>query len=181
MTKEDAIEDIKQIMVEQRNNFGINRPNPFLSNTTIGDHKIRYNITSEKILVYTGGIGLGIILISEKEYLGLLTFYKNLDMTDPDAPSKEYLQNNLVTVVEIGNQKPELYIGCKIIKATPMNRTQFDTTVQDVKTIEKLTKEKSEPGYLVEYSDGYKSWSPKAVFENAYRKITESEFKLLNS
>lgn len=28
-----------------------------------------------------------------------------------------------------------------------------------------------EDGYLVEYKDGYKSWSPKSVFEEAYREF----------
>ena len=28
-----------------------------------------------------------------------------------------------------------------------------------------------EDGYLVEYNDGYKSWSPKSVFEEAYKPL----------
>lgn len=35
------------------------------------------------------------------------------------------------------------------------------------------------PGYKVEYEDGYISWSPSWVFENAYRKISKGEMKLL--
>ena len=30
-------------------------------------------------------------------------------------------------------------------------------------------------GYLVEYEDGYESWSPKDVFERCYRLVTASE------
>lgn len=31
--------------------------------------------------------------------------------------------------------------------------------------------EEGEPGYGVEYADGYRSWSPKAVFEAAYEPV----------
>lgn len=33
-----------------------------------------------------------------------------------------------------------------------------------------------EDGYLVEYKDGYKSWSPKSVFEEAYREVGSVNF-----
>jgi len=32
------------------------------------------------------------------------------------------------------------------------------------------------PGYAVKYADGYISWSPKAVFEEAYQPITAMSF-----
>lgn len=48
------------------------------------------------------------------------------------------------------------YIGCKIIKAEPL--------VKD-----------NQPGYRVFYSDGYVSWSPKTVFETAYRELLNAE------
>ena len=35
------------------------------------------------------------------------------------------------------------------------------------------------PGYKVIYPDGYVSWSPKEVFEHAYREITEDEANLV--
>ena len=31
--------------------------------------------------------------------------------------------------------------------------------------------EKGDPGYKVVYPDGYESWSPKDVFEEAYKEI----------
>jgi hypothetical protein len=34
-------------------------------------------------------------------------------------------------------------------------------------------------GYLVQYPDGYESWSPKESFEGAYRLITPSEKELI--
>ncbi|MHA1146460.1 MAG: hypothetical protein ACTSRW_17110 [Candidatus Helarchaeota archaeon] len=54
----------------------------------------------------------------------------------------------------------ESYIGTKIIQAESQDRD-------------------GEKGYKVVYSDGYVSWSPKDAFENAYRKITDGEKKLI--
>ena len=34
-------------------------------------------------------------------------------------------------------------------------------------------------GYAVIYPDGYKSWSPKEVFEAAYREVTMAEKAML--
>ena len=53
----------------------------------------------------------------------------------------------------------ELYVGAKLIKAekapAPRNYGEHKT---------------GEPGYMVEYPDGYTSWSPKDVFEEAYHE-----------
>jgi len=66
------------------------------------------------------------------------------------------------------------FIGVKIIQARPMDECSF---LRDYKG-EDTTNQESRPGYLVVYPDGYKSWSPKHVFEGAYRRISEEE-KLL--
>ena len=50
----------------------------------------------------------------------------------------------------------KLYIGAKLIKA------YYET-------------KDGMPGYHVTYPDGYESWSPKAVFEEAYREVSERE------
>lgn len=52
------------------------------------------------------------------------------------------------------------YIGSKIILARPQDRN-------------------GEPGYEVQYPDGYMSWSPKDTFETAYREVTSEELDLL--
>lgn len=52
------------------------------------------------------------------------------------------------------------YVGTKIIQGEPEEK-------------------EGEPGYKVVYPDGYVSWSPKVVFENAYREITPGEFDLI--
>ena len=55
------------------------------------------------------------------------------------------------------------YIGTKIIEAEPMSRSHGD---------------KAEDGYKVRYPDGYESWSPKDVFEEAYRPTDCMNFGL---
>lgn len=52
------------------------------------------------------------------------------------------------------------YIGTKIIHAEPLDLD-------------------GKPGYRVVYPDGYRSWSPKVVFESAYREITQDEAALV--
>lgn len=56
------------------------------------------------------------------------------------------------------------YIGTKVIKAEPMTVIEAQVLGVDIKpaTVE-------ENGYLVEYKDGYKSWSPKSVFDETYK------------
>lgn len=51
------------------------------------------------------------------------------------------------------------FIGCKVIQAEPQER-------------------QGQEGYMVVYPNGYVSWSPKAVFENAYREISPEEAEM---
>ena len=55
----------------------------------------------------------------------------------------------------------ETYIGTKIVSAEPK------------------TNEAGSPGYTVVYEDGYRSWSPREVFERCYRLVTVAERALL--
>ena len=55
------------------------------------------------------------------------------------------------------------YLGVKLISAEPEERKVNDVTEQ---------------GYRIVYEDGYRSWSPKDVFEKAYRPITGLTFGL---
>lgn len=57
------------------------------------------------------------------------------------------------------------YTGTKTIKAMPMTKTEAENELG--KPITSTTP--GYDGYLVEYPDGYRSWSPKVVFEAAYR------------
>ena len=75
------------------------------------------------------------------------------------------------------------YIGTKLIKATPMNRLDYNTmrgwTVP-------ADENPADEGFLVEYLDGgkpnmvgyagYVSWSPKEQFENAYKPSQNMAF-----
>ena len=58
------------------------------------------------------------------------------------------------------------YIGTKVIMAEPMTLEEAQKVLG--REIKPTTVEGD--GYLVEYQDGYKSWSPKSVFKNAYNE-----------
>ena len=77
------------------------------------------------------------------------------------------------------------YIGTKLINAIPMNRQAYnDLRGWTVPADE----DPADDGYLVEYIDGgkantaefegYVSWSPKDVFERAYRPVESMSFGL---
>ena len=68
----------------------------------------------------------------------------------------------------------KLYIGSKLILAYPLDECSF---LKDIKG-EDVGNRETRAGYFVQYPDGYKSWSPKEVFENAYREVTDSERRL---
>lgn len=79
----------------------------------------------------------------------------------------------------------ETYLGTKQIAAMPMNRASYNTyRGWDLPADE----DGLEPGYLVEYLDSpdknhpnhanYISWSPKEVFEKAYRPVSGLSFGL---
>lgn len=60
----------------------------------------------------------------------------------------------------------EMYVGTKTLFAKPMTLGEYNLhrgwTIPDNENPEAL-------GYLVEYDDGYQSWSPKKQFEEAYK------------
>lgn len=67
------------------------------------------------------------------------------------------------------------YIGTKLIEAEPMKLGAYNK----FKGWTIPANENSErEGYKVKYSDDYISWSPKEVFEEAYRKIDGMNFGL---
>lgn len=68
------------------------------------------------------------------------------------------------------------FTGTKTIKACPMSLKEAEEILRrtiDTSAVEE-DREKVE-GYLVEYEDGYRSWSPKEAFEKAYR-VSETYF-----
>lgn len=74
----------------------------------------------------------------------------------------------------------EQYIGTKIVKAEQARRCTFLGGKTVYACIDELVPAgcKVEEGYRVEYEDGYRSWSPKDVFEKAYRETTGMNFGL---
>ncbi len=64
------------------------------------------------------------------------------------------------------------YVGTKIIEATEMNRGDYNKyrgwTIPENENPE-------DEGFLVKYSDGYESWSPKKQFEEAYREYDKTK------
>ncbi len=59
----------------------------------------------------------------------------------------------------------EKYLGVKLIEAEPALKGF------NLKESKNISAESLEEGYKVVYEDGYESWSPKDVFEKAYRKV----------
>lgn len=72
------------------------------------------------------------------------------------------------------------YIGAKIVKAWPAFRCTFLGSKVVYVCADEIVPPgaKVEEGYRVEYEDGYLSWSPKEVFEAAYRETTGMNFGL---
>lgn len=63
------------------------------------------------------------------------------------------------------------FIGIKTVEAKPMRLGEFGKLVGKMTPLEDDHRE----GYLVVYQpDGYKSWSPKEVFESAYFEFEKS-------
>lgn len=76
----------------------------------------------------------------------------------------------------------EQYIGTKMIQAEPAWRITDRTGHRYIQTKDVNAccenGSKIEDGYRVVYEDGYESWSPKEVFEAAYRPISGINFGL---
>lgn len=73
------------------------------------------------------------------------------------------------TIAHSPSKFPIVYIGCKIITAYPCTLNEWN----NIKG--KAAEQEDKEGYLVNYPDGYMSWSPKSTFEEAYRPINENE------
>ena len=68
------------------------------------------------------------------------------------------------------------YIGTKIVEAAPA--VKKGGKVYDLTWPIPRSMEPEEPGYRVRDPDGYESWSPKDVFEEAYRPTDAMNFGL---
>jgi len=67
------------------------------------------------------------------------------------------------------------YFGTKQLEAVPMTLGDYNThrgwTIPD-------DEDPTKQGYLVKYEDGYLSWSPKEIFEAAYKRTDALSFPL---
>ena len=69
--------------------------------------------------------------------------------------------------------RPIQFIGVKIVEATTMTREAFEA--QEGRSV---GGDIHGDGYMVTYENGYRAWSPKAVFDAAYRQIDGMTFGL---
>lgn len=60
------------------------------------------------------------------------------------------------------------YIGTKEVEAMPMTLGEY-INKSGRNPYKDNAHDEAEEGYLVKYKDGYESWSPKAVFDEAYK------------
>lgn len=67
------------------------------------------------------------------------------------------------------------YIGTKVIAAEPMNRGDYNKYRGWTMPADENPEDE---GYLVQYTDGYISWSPKGTFDEAYRPCDFLNFGL---
>ena len=75
------------------------------------------------------------------------------------------------------------YIGTKIIKAMPGTMAESQAlksgmTIEQAKNMFRNSGTRDQDGYIVEYPDGYISWSPTKAFEEAYRECDNMTFGL---
>ena len=71
------------------------------------------------------------------------------------------------------------YIGTKLVEAEPAYRVSNDRAHHIIVTNPAdafINYPQVEVGYRVRYQDGYESWSPKDVFEEAYRRTDAMTF-----
>jgi len=73
----------------------------------------------------------------------------------------------------------QAFVGTKLIKAEPMSECKF---LSEVKGQPLSPGQDDREGYLVVYPNpegDYKSWSPKEVFEQAYRPLSDREVEFV--
>lgn len=67
------------------------------------------------------------------------------------------------------------YLGVKLLLAAVMTKGEFEETHHPINGCKHG---QDADGYMVEYEDGYRAWSPKEAFEKAYRRTDGMTFGL---
>jgi len=70
------------------------------------------------------------------------------------------------------------YLGVKVIEAEPMNLGEYNE-LRGWKIPE--NEDPATEGYMVQYDSGYKSWSPKSVFDSAYLPLEGDGSRITDS
>ena len=71
----------------------------------------------------------------------------------------------------------EKYLGVKLVEAEPMSAEESRKAKNFNNPATEVT---DNEGYKVVYEGGYTSWSPKDVFEKAYKRIDSFEIKTID-
>lgn len=122
---------------------------------------------SEKFLMYGGQRGGGKIFFLEQLVSSLRTQLKETEEDRDRWKSAALYYRDLYIKQKQEENNMKQYIGTKMVQAEPATRFRMENG----KTV-------CDDGYTVRYSDGYESWSPKDVFEDAYRETNAMNFGL---
>ena len=103
--------------------------------------------------------------------------YDENEQSEMEALAREAEEVPLNEDMQLDEEKQTdlLYIGAKIITACPMDEHTFLREFKQGGVIG----DENRHGYKVTYPDKYVSWSPKNVFEIAYREVTFGEMALM--
>ena len=69
------------------------------------------------------------------------------------------------------------YAGLKVVEAQPMTVKQAEKILG--RKIDMAKHENEKDGYLIAYPDGYQSFSPKSVFEDAYSYVGDESIVVM--
>ena len=140
---------------------------------------------SEKFLVYGGQRGGGKIFCLEQIISNLRAQLKETEVDRDRWKSAALYYRDLYNKQKQEENKMKQYIGTKMVKAVPAKRYWLEDGKKIVVTIHEMVAQEAistatacEDGYKVVYPDGYTSWSPKDVFEEAYRLTDAMNFGL---
>jgi hypothetical protein len=135
-------------------------------------------------LIFIGSIGLSLLISFLREnsnfYLHAFSLLLGIiaGLTIRRITEKPITGLNNINSNNLKTKKMKKYLGVKIVSAEPMDSASFETKEKrsSRNVVDGLEREGTKEGYKVVYEDGYVSWSPKDVFEKAYRCIDNLTF-----
>ena len=139
---------------------------------------------SEKFLFYGGQRGGGKIFCLEQIISNLRAQLKETEVDRDRWKSAALYYRDLYKKQNKEENNMKQYIGTKMVKAEPAYRYWLENGKKIIVAHDedkpKMVRDATacEDGYKVLYPDGYESWSPKDVFEDAYRETGAMNFGL---